>query len=142
LRLVDTNMLVDVVRDPGSRDTAWLGSLAGESAHGGEPLIVTESVFVECLWVLRSALGLQPADAARVLRAILESEGVEAWDAPLAASALNLHERDPRLDIVDCLLVARSQLDGAEVVTADRLLKRTIAAGPGGGERPSQPQSR
>ena len=125
MRIVDTNMLVDVVREPGSRDTAWLSSVAAQ-AEDGQPLVVTESVFVECMWVLQSTLRFDPAEADRIMREILGAEGIEPWDAALAACALDVHSRDPRLSIVDSLLVARVRLDGAEVVTADRLLKRTI----------------
>ena len=129
MRLVDTNMLVDLVREPGSRDTAWLSSVAAE-AGDGQPLVVIESVFVECMWALQSALRFSPAEADRIMSDILAAEGIEPWDAALAAYALDVHAGDPRLGIVDCLLVAHSWMDGADVVTADRLLNRTLAAGP------------
>jgi predicted nucleic-acid-binding protein len=127
MRLLDTNVVVDTVRDPLSTDTGRLSVMASESARSGEPLVVSESVFVECIWVLCATLGHSAAEAVRILRAVLDAEGIEAWDTDLAAEALDIHADEPRLDIVDCLLAARVRLDGAEVVTADRLLRRWIA---------------
>lgn len=126
MRLADTNVVLDLLRELGQPDREALDRLAVEAETLGEPLIVCEAVLAESIWALTSAFGMSAPDAASAVRGVLESEGLVPWDRSVAATALGLLAAVPRLDMVDCLLAARSQLDGDEVVTSDRLLQRVV----------------
>ena len=62
---------------------------------------------------------------ARLLQLALESEEITPWDRALAGRALELMQVDPRLSIVDCILLSRAY-GGEFVLTFDRRLERAL----------------
>lgn len=52
MRLADTNVVLDLLRELGAPDRAALDTLAREAEALGEPLVVCESVLAESVWVL------------------------------------------------------------------------------------------
>lgn len=127
MRLADTNVVIDLLREVREPDREALDRLAIEAESMGEPLVVRESVLAESVWVLTSAFGMPAETAAAAIRSVLQGEGLVPWDRSVASAALDLMSANPRLDIVDCLLAARADLDGDDVVTSDTLLQRAIA---------------
>jgi predicted nucleic acid-binding protein len=118
---VDTNALVSLLL-PGRRQDHQV--VADRILDAGA-VIVCESVLVETLWVLGRAYGVRRADAAALVRDMLYTEGLDAWDPDLADGALSLMIRSPKLSIVDCLLAMRARRDHA-ILTFDIDLARVI----------------
>lgn len=120
---LDTNVMVGLIL--GASDTVRFTESRAAIRHSlgeGCDLTLTECVLSETCWVLESRYGFERAlIASRMLR-ILETDAVRVWDEPLVFGALALLADEPRLDIADCLLAARSALDDGAVLTFDKRL--------------------
>jgi predicted nucleic acid-binding protein len=118
---IDTNALLGLLVPDRSDDHR----AAVERVRELGDIIVCESVLAETVWVLEDAYGLGRADAAGLIRDALDTEGLRAWDRPLADAALQTMGRSPTLGIVDSLLAVRAR-QGDAVLTFDRGLARQI----------------
>jgi predicted nucleic acid-binding protein len=117
---IDTNALLSVLI-PGRSDHRAV--VEGVRKFGG--VAVCESVLAETVWVLEDAYGIERAAGAALIREVLSTEGIDAWDPDLADGALQLASDSPALGIVDCLLAVRARR-GHAVLTFDRGLARAI----------------
>ena len=118
---VDTNALLSVLL-PGHGDDH---RAVVERARDLGGLVVCEAVLAETLRVLENVYGMGRRDAAVVVRDILGTEGIDAWEPFLADEALRLMAASPKLSIVDSILAVRARL-GHAVLTFDRGLAREI----------------
>ena len=85
--------------------------------------IVPEAL-CECVYVLTgSYYSFSRQEASRALSLVLEDIGCEHLAA--MRRALDLFSQT-RLDFVDCVLAARSEVDGARILTFDKRLARLI----------------
>jgi predicted nucleic-acid-binding protein len=126
VRIADANVVVGMVT--GMTDAQWsvVGPVLAEAQATGRPVAVPEGAFVETEWVLRRRYGLARREIAGTLQALFDSSAFEAWDPPLATLALRVMADEPRLDLADCVLVARDVLGEGAVLTLDKLLARRI----------------
>lgn len=122
--LADTNVIVALFDVGGTCAHTEARALVEKAAASGESLMVTEGVLVECVWVLTARFRLTIARVAEVLAEMLSTAPFELWDERLGAAALRLMAAEPRLDVVDCLLLERSLASGEPLVTFDRLARR------------------
>ena len=131
VRIADANIVVGMVA--GLTDAQWgvVGPALVEAEALEQPVVVPEGSLVEAEWVLRRRYGLARREIAGMLQSLLDSTAFEAWDPPLVTLALRVMTEDPRLDLADCLLVARDVLGEGAVLTLDKLLARTIVAAHG-----------
>ncbi|MBK5275144.1 MAG: PIN domain-containing protein [Desulfuromonadales bacterium] len=91
---------------------------------GKECAIISESVLIECLYVLTKHYKVPRADAARSLGGILIYKGIVNSDRELLSKALTAFA-ESTLDPVDCVLLQKSVLEGHTVRTFDKgLLKQ------------------
>lgn len=126
MRIADTNVVVGLVTGMTPRQQQAAEALVLDAEQTGQPIVVTEGVFVECEWVLRRRFGFSRPEVVGVMKGLLDSASFEAWDPGVANLALRFMESEPRLDSVDCILAAMQSLGEASVITFDRLLARTI----------------
>lgn len=126
MRAVDTNIVIGLLTGMSCTDRRAIAA-ALEEAAAGDPLIVTEGVLVETECVLRRRFGMARRDSAAALSEMLDTSALGAWDPQLVSTALRVMAAEPRLDVVDSLLVARDLLGEATVVSLDRLLVRTLS---------------
>jgi predicted nucleic-acid-binding protein len=118
---VDTNALLSLLL-PGRGDDH---EIMVEQVRELGGLVVCEAVLVETMWVLEDAYAIERADGANLLRDVLRTEGLVAWDPDLADDALELMGGSPKLSIVDSLLAIRAQRNHG-VLTFDRGFARAI----------------
>jgi predicted nucleic-acid-binding protein len=116
---VDTNVLV---RGPLGDDLEQqrLAQALMEAASRGPGLVVSAFSVLEMAWVLR-ARKLQRKDVARVIRTLLDAEGVTVTHAEILHEALARFE-EGKADLGECLICADGQAFGARYfATFDRV---------------------
>ena len=121
--LVDTSVLIRLLTDdpPGSGARASAMLTGGRPASDG-PLLVTDLVAAETLWVLESRYRMPGPVAVASLRAVIASPGFVCDDGTELVRILELHERGA--SVVDAHLVARAEREDLPIVTFDRDLGR------------------
>jgi len=116
---VDTNVLVrgPLGDDPGRQ--ALARSLM-EAASKGQGLVVSAFAVLEMAWVLR-ARKIPRGDVARVIRTLMESEGVTVTHSDILHHALARFE-EGRADLGECLISADGSAHGARwLATFDKV---------------------
>jgi predicted nucleic-acid-binding protein len=116
---VDTHVLV---RGPLGDDLEQqrLAQALMEAASRGPGLVVSAFSVLEMAWVLR-ARKLQRKDVARVIRTLLDAEGVTVTHAEILHEALARFE-EGKADLGECLICADGQAFGARnFATFDRV---------------------
>lgn len=94
---------------------------------GKESSLITESVLVECLYVLTKHYKVPRTEAVKSLHGILLYKGVNNQNRDVLTRALSLFA-ETTLDPVDCLLIAMNVIEGHVVKSFDQsLLKRIVA---------------
>ena len=102
-----------------------------EMATVAEAAIVHQRVFVaneiiaEVVYVLEGVYGLSKDKIATVIMTLLKETNIEATDKYMLIKGLEIYG-EKRLDFVDCLLCAYSEID--EVLTFDKRLQKCINA--------------
>jgi predicted nucleic acid-binding protein len=128
--LADSNVIVAAIVGDADSHGPLVAELVRRVEARGEQLRVTEGVFVAVVWVLGRRYAMDPPEIATALVALLDSSVFRSWDPPLVLDALRIVTEDPRLDIVDALLAARSLAGEGSVVTLDRRLARHLGTHP------------
>jgi len=95
-----------------------------EVRTGARKAVVLESVIAECIYVLMKIYQVPRERAAGSLVDILHYKGVVNADRKALIKALDLFVAQD-LDIVDCILCAKAQDDGAALFSFDRDLVKT-----------------
>ncbi|QEM69497.1 type II toxin-antitoxin system VapC family toxin [Geobacter sp. FeAm09] len=90
---------------------------------GEKAALLLESVLVECVYVLQKRYEVPKAEIVKHLDGILRYPGVVNQDKADLREALKLYGENS-LDIVDCVLVAKSRIGGLEIVSFDGSLKK------------------
>jgi predicted nucleic-acid-binding protein len=99
-----------------ARATAALGS--------SEPLLLTDLVLAECIYVLESFYEVERGRVAELLRAAVALPNIETVDVDLLLRALAVYEVD-RLDFAEAYLVALAEASGvSEILSFDRSIDR------------------
>lgn len=90
---------------------------------GRQSAVISESVLVECLYVLTKHYAVSRPESAKSLSGLFHYKGVMSSDKETLLKGLELFSSSS-LDPVDCILAARSVIDGATVMTFDKSLKK------------------
>ena len=90
---------------------------------GKQSAIISESVLVESLYVLTKYYAVSRQDSAKSLSGLFHYKGVINSDKDSLLKGLELFS-STSLDPVDCILAARSAVDGVTVMTFDKSLKK------------------
>jgi predicted nucleic acid-binding protein len=117
---VDTNVLVrHLTGDPpdmAARATALLAS--------GTPLLLTDLVAAETVYVLESFYEAPRPTIAEAIRSIVAFESILCVDPPLLLRAVEIYETD-RIDFAEAYLVACAETTGVdEIASFDRSVDR------------------
>ncbi|MGZ5312377.1 MAG: PIN domain-containing protein [Solirubrobacterales bacterium] len=117
---VDTNVLIRHL----TGDPPALAARASALLRAGRPLLLTDLVFAECIYVLESFYEVERGRAAELMRAAIALPAVRALQPDILLAALEIHERDG-LAFVDAHLAALAQATGVgDIVSFDRGLDR------------------
>jgi predicted nucleic-acid-binding protein len=90
---------------------------------GKEKAFILESVLVECVYVLFKYYKAPKKEISDKLSALLHYRGIVNKDAADCITALSLFEKK-NIDIVDCLLYAKSRKDNYRLFSFDEKLKK------------------
>jgi predicted nucleic-acid-binding protein len=89
---------------------------------------VSESVLVECLYILTKHYKVPRPDTATALTPLFQYKGIINSDKATLVKALALFA-ETNLDPVDCVLAAQAIQGGHAVMTFDKALRRICAKG-------------
>ncbi|HXB63246.1 MAG TPA: PIN domain-containing protein [Solirubrobacteraceae bacterium] len=117
---LDTNVLIrHLTGDPPEMAARATVALAGE-----EPLLLSDLVVAECVYVLESFYEVERARVAELMRAALALPSVSVIDTSLLLRALEVYEVD-RLDFAEAYLVATAEATAVgAIVSFDRSIDR------------------
>ncbi len=126
--LPDTNVIVRYLVDDEHALFARAKTFFDKVKQGVEKAILLESVLAECLYVLTKIYKVPRDEAASILIDLLQYKGIANTDKSELISALRLYI-DKHLDIVDAILCAKARESGHQMITFDKELQKTFAAG-------------
>ena len=116
---IDTNIVVRLIVDDDHEQC-----LRAKDLITNYPVFVSNTVLLECEWVLRSAYGLDPSDFIEAFRDFFGIANVNLEDPRLVATALSWHESG--MDFADAMHLGRAE--GCEAfVSFDKGLAKTAA---------------
>lgn len=92
---------------------------------GKQRALVLESVVVECVYVLTKFYQVPKGQAVTILTDFLQYKGIVNLDRDTLVAGLRLFAENS-LDLVDCLLLARANLQGATIYTFDKALDKLL----------------
>lgn len=120
---LDTNILLRVLVDDGSREVKKARTHVAAQAAAGQDFFIDAVVLAETAWVLETVFGYGRDDIARVIDALLANAAYVLDRHPAVAAAL-AGFRATRADFSDCLIAARGREAGCEhTVTFDKAMK-------------------
>lgn len=90
--------------------------------EGKRQAVLLEGVLVECLYVLTKFYLVPRSEAAGKLHGLLQYKGMRNLDRPELLDALKRYE-ETKLDIVDCILLAKGAAARTEVFSFDADLR-------------------
>ena len=93
---------------------------------GRTRVIFLEGVIVECLYVLTKYYKVTRVEAASSLIGLLHYKGVVNHDKKVLIEGLQVFAKGS-LDPVDCVLLARSRVDGLMIFSFDKQLNKSHA---------------
>ena len=97
---------------------------ATAALRGPGPLLLTDLVLAECVYVLESFYEVERSRVAELMRAAIALPSIETVDADLLLRALAVYEVD-RLDFAEAYLVALAEASGVgQIVSFDRSIDR------------------
>jgi predicted nucleic acid-binding protein len=120
---LDTNVLIRHLTGDPPKQAARATAILREPG----PLLLTDLILAECVYVLESFYDVEPARVAALMRAALALPSIVAVDPALLLRALEAYETD-RLDFAEAYLVAQAETTGvAEIVSFDRSIDRVAS---------------
>lgn len=117
---LDTNVLIrHLTGDPPAMAKRATAVLAGPG-----PLLLTDLVLAECVYVLESFYEVPRETVSELMRAAIALPSIETLDPDLLLRALAVYELD-RIDFAEAYLVAHAEATGVgEIVSFDRSIDR------------------
>jgi len=101
-----------------------MAARATAALRGPGPLLLTDLVLAECVYVLESFYEVERSRVAELMRAAIALPSIETVDADLLLRALAVYEVD-RLDFAEAYLVALAEASGVgQIVSFDRSIDR------------------
>lgn len=124
MTFVDTNILVDLMLG----DEAVLEATEALINQAKQPLVITDAVVGETCSLLENnpRFGLPRADVYAGMRLILARK--EFLAGGKSGEALEVYAKQPRLDIIDCLLACYAGGRQAGLLTRDKNLQKILVA--------------
>lgn len=124
--LPDTNFILRYLLRDNEVHFAEASDFFEKVRIGKQSAQISESVLVECLYVLTKHYKVPRVEAAKSLLGILSYKGVVDSSIGVLSKALTCFA-DTSLDPVDCVLLQKALIEGHTLLTFDRtLLKQVI----------------
>jgi len=120
---LDTNVLIrHLTGDPPEQAARATAALSGLG-----PLLLTDLILAECVYVLESFYEVAAARVAELMRSALALPSIVAVDPDVLLRALEVYEHD-RLDFAEAYLVAQAEASGvSEILSSDRAIDRACS---------------
>jgi predicted nucleic acid-binding protein len=126
MKILDTNIFLRNLTAPKTpQDSAMhatASALFARIADGFEDVTTIETVLHEVFYILCSNTGYAQshAQAVRLVRPAVRHRSLHLARKTLILSAIEVFERNSKLDFTDCLLAVYAAEDGHELTTFDR----------------------
>ena len=118
-RLVDANVIIRYLLG----DVPAQAEKARDAINGG--VFLGDGVLAEVVYVLGGHYGMPRNRISPLLIELLDEVGSQN---PLVGKrALEIFQKKPKLDFIDCLLAASKQIEGDEILTFDKDLLKYLA---------------
>ncbi len=121
--LPDTNAILRYLLEDNAAHFRESSDLFEKVRSGASKALILECVIVECVYVLVKYYKVPRGDAADRLESILGYKGIVNSDRMELIRALRLFA-DKSLDIVDCVLFAKSRAQDRALFSFDEKLKK------------------
>lgn len=119
---VDTNVLVRFLVEDDAEQSKRAAALFRRALAKSEPILVSDVVLCETVWVLDVAYGVPREEIGKTLADLLRAKGIEICDADLVHRALGAF-RAGKGDFADYVIRERALSAGSErLATFDRRL--------------------
>ena len=122
-RLPDTNSILRYVLKDHREQFEVSQEFFEKVRTGKDRAILSESVLVECVYVLSKFYRVPKKEASEILSRLLLYKGVRNKDKEVLFRALSIFS-DKSVDIVDCILLARSRQENVRLFSFDKGLKK------------------
>jgi predicted nucleic-acid-binding protein len=123
MRYVDANIVLRYILE----DHEELSPAAKTIVEAGNIFMTTE-VLAEVVYVLVGVYGTNRYDVKKSINAFIADSDCGLVSRAVIEKSLDLYA-ETSLDFVDCVLAAYAMVDGADVETFDRKLRKLIMAG-------------
>jgi predicted nucleic-acid-binding protein len=122
MRYVDANIILRYILE----DHENLSPAAKAIVEAGDIFVTTE-VLAEVVYVLAGVYEIKRDDVKKSIGAFISDSDCGFVNRAVIEKSLDIYS-EKSLDFVDCVLAAYAIVDGAEVETFDRKLRKLIAA--------------
>ena len=126
IKLVDTNYIIRYLMNDNKEMYIKAFAFFEDVKLGKINVIILESVLVECVHILHKVYKVEKAVISEVLTNLLDFNGVLNDDKDELVKSLILFNVKNNLDIVDCILLFKSQKNGYELITFDKGIKKML----------------
>jgi len=121
--LPDTNVVLRYLLRDDAAQYAKAEAFFENVRVGKEKAIIIESVLVECVYILMKYYKVPKHEVVENLTMLLQYKGIANPDRKALISALRIFA-DQRLDIVDCVLLARAKQGNWRLLSFDKALNK------------------
>ncbi|MFT3790566.1 MAG: PIN domain-containing protein [Rudaea sp.] len=118
---LDTNVLVRILVDDADAPHQVAATRARIAAE--DAVVVSQSVFLETMWVLERSYGIARRSVCEIAQALLDHPKYRIADHALLADALAILRGAP-IGFGDALALAHARANGATLLSFDRKLTR------------------
>ena len=123
--LPDTNVVLRYLLRDHEAHYALASEFFEVVREGQRQAVLLEGVLVECIYVLTKFYQVPRAEAAGKLHALLQYNGIRNPDRQELLDALKCYT-ETKLDIVDCILLAKGTAEHTEVFSFDADLRSKL----------------
>jgi len=120
--LPDTNVILRYLLDDNPDQYKFAEEFFEKVRTGNEKAFVLESVIVECVYILTKFYKIPKAECSEKLSMLLRYKGIVNRDSADIVKALKIFAEN-NLDIVDCVLQAKSKNKNYGLFSFDKKLK-------------------
>ena len=121
--LLDTNVVLRLLLEDQEDHYQRAVALFNAAAEKQYRLLVGAEVLAECVFVLESFYKVSRADIARLMKRLLSHSGIYSSEMDILKDSLKLYNSH-NMDILDCLIAARSQARNCSIATFDKDFKK------------------